>query len=79
MKLIEFKEQNVIIAKDQPEYLPMPAHITQDGRVICLWQLTWKERLTLLLKGKLWHTVLTFGRPMQPQLLQGDSPFKPIS
>ena len=25
MKLVEFPEQTVVIAKDQPEYLPLPA------------------------------------------------------
>ena len=27
MNAIEFDEQNVIIAKDQPEYLPLPAYV----------------------------------------------------
>ena len=27
MDLIEFKEQTVVIAKDQPEYRPLPAHL----------------------------------------------------
>jgi len=30
MKLIEFKEQTVVIAKDQPEYMPLPAHQFND-------------------------------------------------
>ncbi len=34
MKPIEFEEQNCIYAKDQPEYLPLPAHKTEDGRVM---------------------------------------------
>lgn len=79
MKLIEFPEQNLIIAKDQPEYLPMPAFA--DGqRVICVWSLTWKERLRVLFFGRIWHEILTFGGPVQPQLLHVRSPFvKPES
>jgi hypothetical protein len=26
MNLIEFPEQNTLVAKDQPQYLPIPAH-----------------------------------------------------
>ena len=26
MKIIEFPEQTLVIAKDQPEYQPLPAH-----------------------------------------------------
>jgi len=79
MKLIEFSEHNTVIAKNQPEYLPMPAFVDKAdpyGRIICCWKLTWKERLVLLFTGKLWHHILTFGQPIQPQLLDGKSPFQ---
>lgn len=26
--------------------------------------------------GKIWHRILTFGQPLQPQLLEIDKPFK---
>lgn len=51
MKLIEFQEQTVVIAKDQPEYLPIPAHQFADdpqGRIAFCWQLSWCERLAVL-------------------------------
>lgn len=77
MKLIEFPEQTVVIAKDQPEYLPLPAyqfpHDVQ-GRIAFCWQMTWRERLKCLWNGKLWHQVLTFHQPLQPQLLEVDKP-----
>lgn len=75
MKLIEFPEQTVIIAKDQPEYLPMPAYVDSQ-QVICLWKLSFKERLTVLLFGRIWHRILSFGQPIQPQLLETKSPFR---
>lgn len=78
MKLIKFPEQTVIIAEHQPEYLPLPAfQFANDpsGRVAFCWALTWKERLRLLFTGKLWHTVLTFHQPLQPQMLDGKKPF----
>ncbi len=76
MKLIEFPEQNVVYAKDQPEYLPLPAMRTPgvDGELICCWQLSWRERVRVLFTGRIWHSILTFGKPLQPQLLQCDTP-----
>ncbi len=79
MELIEFPEQTEVIAKDQPQYKPMPAWYDRDrrdGKVICLWRLTLRERLKLLATGKLWHHILTFNEGVQPQLLQVDSPFQ---
>jgi len=77
MTLIEFPEQTVIIAKDQPEYLPLPAYRYPDdieGKIVCCWKLTWRERLRLLFTGKVWHQVMTFNGPLQPQLLQVEKP-----
>ncbi len=77
MKLIKFPEQTVIIAKDQSEYLPLPAHRfagEQQGRIAFCWQLSWRERLAVLLRGKVWHQVLTFNQPLQPQLLSVEKP-----
>jgi hypothetical protein len=79
MKLVEFPQQTVVIAKDQPQYIPMPAYQAQDdvtGLNICCWKLSWRERLKLLVTGKIWHRILTFNQPMQPQLLQVHTPFK---
>lgn len=76
MKLIEFPEQTVVIAKDQSEYRPLPAHQFKDenGRIACCWCLSLKERFQLLITGKLWHQILTFNRPLQPQLLSVEKP-----
>ena len=80
MKLIEFPEQTVVIAKDQPEYLPLPAHRfagDQQGRIAFCWQLTWRERLAVLWRGVVWQQVLTFNHPLQPQLLATEKPVMP--
>jgi hypothetical protein len=77
MILIEFPEQTNIIAKDQPEYLPMPAYICpnqSEGRIICCWKLSIVERIKLLFRGKIWHHILTFRNPAQPQLLEINKP-----
>ena len=78
MKLVEFSEQTVVIAKNQPEYYPMPAYqVPNDphGQIFTCWQLTWKERFQLLLSGKIWQSILTFNKPVQPQLLDVKKPF----
>jgi len=76
MKLIEFKEQTIIIAEDQPEYLNLPAHQFTDaeGTIAFCWKMSWRERLKCLVTGKIWHEVLTFQAPLQPQLLMVDKP-----
>jgi hypothetical protein len=77
MKLIEFPEQTIVIAKDQPEYLPLPAHRFADdphGRIACCWCMTWRERLHVLWTGIVWHEILTFNQSLQPQRLSTDKP-----
>jgi hypothetical protein len=56
----------VIFAENQPEYLPLPAVLDDDGRVTSRWGLTWRERLSLLLHGSIQVEVLTFNQPLQP-------------
>lgn len=77
MNLIEFPEQVVVVAKDQPEYAPMPAYLHPNGTVVCCWKLTARERFKLLFSGVIWHSMLAFGQPLQPQLLEVDKPPMP--
>ncbi len=77
MEIAQFPEQTVCYAKDQPEYLPLPAHRFKDdpqGRIACCWRLTFTERLKLLFTGVVWQQVLTFNQPLQPQKLTVDKP-----
>jgi hypothetical protein len=74
MKPIEFPEQTVVWAKNQPEYEPLPAY-TDEQETISLWKLTWRERLHVLFTGKLWLRQLNFGSPLQPQLPSTVSPW----
>lgn len=77
MTPIEFPEQTVVIAKSQPEYAPLPSHQAigdPQGRVVVCWKLTWRERWKILRHGLLWHQVLTFHQPLQPQLLGTEKP-----
>lgn len=74
---IDFEGCNVIVARDQPEYVPIPAVIDREGQhglMTFCWKLSWSERLGVLLRGELWHQVLTFGNRLQPQKLSVERP-----
>lgn len=74
MKLIDFPQAHVVIAENQPEYLPMPAYIWDDQVITCCWKLSLWERIQLLFTGKIWHSVWTFRRALQPQSLDIKQP-----
>ena len=75
MKPIKFKEQNCTVAENQPEYLPLPSHKTEDGRVISCWQFSLKERFKILFGKKMWLSISTFNKPLQPLLPSLETPF----
>jgi len=68
---IQFPEQTTIVAKDQSEYMPLPAFIDNgpQGEVISCWQMTWKERLQILFTGKIWLSLWCFHKPITPSRL----------
>jgi hypothetical protein len=66
--------KEVVFAKDQPQYLPLPAVICEDGTVISRWRLTLKERIKIFFTGDLWLNQMTFHKPLQPQLPSVDKP-----
>jgi len=72
MKPIEFPGHNVVFAKDQPEYLPLPALRMPDGMVITCWELSEDEKKQILETGKIYLQQLTFNQPLQPVLLMVD-------
>lgn len=55
----------VVFAKDQPEYIPLPANFN-GVEVETKWRLTWRERLSVLFRGSIYLSLLTFGKPLQP-------------
>lgn len=69
-KPIEFPQQNVVFAKDQPEYLPLPAYRSKDGQeVTACWGLTWRERFRVMFTGCVYVNLLTFGGPLTPSIV----------
>jgi hypothetical protein len=77
MKPVKFPGSNCTYAENQPEYLPLPVHRTDDGVVTSCWTMTWRERLRVLFTGRIWWRVLTFNHPLQPQVPLVVSPFEP--
>lgn len=71
MKPIEFPEQNVVYAKDQPEYQPLPAFKSDapTGEVVSCWKLSFTERLKILFTGKMWLCLLSFNGPLTPSYM----------
>lgn len=74
MKPIEFPEQTIVWAKDQPPYLPLPAYTDAKETISC-WRLSWAERLRVLFTGRLWLRQQNFGEPLQPQAPTTVRPF----
>lgn len=71
MKAVEFKHQNIVFAKDQPEYIPLPALKidSTEGYVISCWKMTFIERIKVLFTGKVWLSLMSFNKPLTPSSL----------
>jgi hypothetical protein len=64
----------VVYAKNQRPYLPLPVHKALDGVVLSRWKLTLKERLSVLVRGDVYLWVSTMNDPLQPVMLQVEKP-----
>ena len=73
MSPVKFPGSNVVYAKDQPEYLPLPAHRTIDGTVTACWKGSWRERFRFLFSGRMYLRLLTFNKSLQPHLLSTEN------
>ena len=76
MKAVDFPESNTTFGSGQDCYFDLHGHLVRDrnyteGRAIFCWRLSLRERLRLLfVDDRIWHSVLTFNKPLQPQLLE---------
>jgi hypothetical protein len=68
MKPIKFPEANVEFATEQDEYLPLPAYRDESpqGQVISCWKLSFWDRVRILFIGRLWVSLMMFGKPLTP-------------
>lgn len=61
-------------AESQDEYNTLPGYRAEDGTVLTRWRLTWRERLQILFSGNLYLWMMTFNKPLQPVMLQVETP-----
>jgi hypothetical protein len=71
MKPVEFKHQNIVFAKDQPEYQPLSALRIDSptGEVVSCWKLSFKERVKIVFTGRVWLSLMSFNKPLTPSYL----------
>lgn len=72
MTPVKFAECNTEFARDQAQYRVLYGHMNYAdpaGKATFCWRLSFRQRLRVLLTGVVWHQVMTFKAPLQPQLL----------
>lgn len=71
MKPVSFKYQNVVFAKEQQEYQPLPALKidSPEGEIVSCWGLSFRERIRVLFTGRIWVSLMSFNRPLTPSYL----------
>jgi hypothetical protein len=77
MKPVTFKQANVVFAKDQPEFIPLPAYADSTGQVITKWTLSAEELNRLILDPVLYLIQLKpMLDPLQPIIPSVECPFE---
>lgn len=75
MRPVTFAEQTVVYGQGQPQYLPLPAHCSQDGIVTTCWELAEEELQEIERNGgRIWLQQHTFNKPLQPQRVSACKP-----
>lgn len=75
MNPVEFKGQNIVMGKDQPEYLPLPAFKDKEGQVLTCWKPTnFREWWKMVRGGRVYIILLTFNQPLQPMRVMAENP-----
>ncbi len=70
MKAKKFKHQNVVFAKNQSGYEPLPALKFEggNGEVVFCMGLSFWERIRVLFIGEIWVSLLMFGKDLTPSI-----------
>ena len=66
----EFVPNEVVYAKNQPEYLPLPVIRTDNGMILSRWTLSAEEREAIMLGADILLSVQTFNRGLPPTRLE---------
>jgi hypothetical protein len=78
MKAITFPQVNLMLAEDQPEYETLPVHVVAEDPttpMTCCLELSPEEVEEIVRTGRIYHTQLTFGGPVQPIRMSVTNPF----
>ncbi len=67
---IELQPEEIVYAKDQPEYKPLPVLRSPSGIVLSRWRLTDAERAAIANGADVLLSVWTFNNPLQPLLIE---------
>lgn len=80
MKAIEFYGHNVVIAENQPPFIPLPAFVgkNEDGHVVTVscWEPSEEEVKEILKTRKIYVISLTYGQQLQPLNVEGYNPLR---
>lgn len=76
MENIYFDECNYEIAKNQPEYITLKAHVDDEGIVTTCYKLSFLELIKIIFTRKLYLSIMTFKMKLQPQRLTVYNPLK---
>ena len=74
MEPINFDGANCVYGKDQPEYMPLPAHKDENGVVLTCWKLSPEDMQRIQETGVIWLEMLTFNKPLMPVRLDSVKP-----
>jgi DNA repair exonuclease SbcCD ATPase subunit len=66
MEPIKFEGMNIEIAKDQPQYMTLPAYRDDDGVITTVWELDEEEKKKITEHSFICFQQHTFNQPMQP-------------
>lgn len=71
MEIKNFEHSNIVIGKDQPEYIPIPAlHLDDEfGTMFFCFSISDEELEIIKERKEMWVSVLTFGQKFQPIFL----------
>lgn len=78
MQPIEFPQRTDLLAKNQPQYTPIPVHVGTKAAgfpMTACFQLTPEELAEIVATEQLWYTQITFGNAFQPVRLSTQNPF----
>lgn len=67
MKPVKFKDQNIVMGENQSEFLPLPAHRSDDGEVTSCWELDEEELAAIQVSRRIYLKQHTYNHsPLQP-------------